>query len=51
MCAAVENPAICEVQFLLTRKYIAVEIHHQLCKVYRKNVMNEGWCETKEQYV
>jgi len=52
MCAAIENPASCEVRsvirFLLMENHRPIEIHRQLCKVYGNNVMSEGrvrqWC-------
>ena len=52
MCAAINNPASCEVRavirFLLARNNNAVEIHRQLCEVYVPNVMNDSkgrqWC-------
>ena len=52
MCAAIENPASCEVRsvirFLLVENHRPIEIHRQLCKVYGNNVMSEGgvrqWC-------
>ena len=52
MCAAINNPASCEVRavirFLLARNNNAVEIHRQLCEVYGSNVMSESkvrqWC-------
>jgi len=51
MCAAINNPASCEVRavirFLLARNN-AAEIHRQLCEVYGPNVMSESevrqWC-------
>ena len=46
MCAAIENPASCEVRlvirFLLVENHRPNEIHRQLCKVYGNNVMSEG---------
>jgi hypothetical protein len=46
MCAAIENPASCEVRlvirFLLVENHRPIEIHRQLCKVYGNNVMSEG---------
>ena len=52
MCAAINNPASCEVlaviRFLLARNNNAAEIHRQLCEVYGPNVMSDGmvrqWC-------
>ena len=52
MCAAINNPASCEVhaviRFLLARNNNAAEIHRQLCEVYGPNVMSESkvrqWC-------
>jgi len=52
MCAAINNPASCEVraviQFLLARNNNVAEIHRQLCEVYGPNVMSESkvrqWC-------
>jgi len=42
MCAAINNPASCEVRavirFLLARNNNAAEIHGQLCEVYGPNV-------------
>ena len=42
MCAAINNPASCEVRavirFLLARNNNTAEIHRQLCEVYRPNV-------------
>ena len=46
MCAAIENPASCEVRsvirFLLVENHKQIEIHRQLCKVYGNKVMSEG---------
>lgn len=52
MCAAIENPASCEVRsvirFLLAKNHKPIEIYRQLCKVYGNNVITEGgvrqWC-------
>jgi len=52
MCAAIENPASCEVRsvirFMLVENHKPNEIHRQLCKVYGNEVMSEGgvrqWC-------
>ena len=52
MCAAIENPASCEmlsvIRFLLVENHKPIEIHRQLCKVYGNEVMSEGgvmqWC-------
>ena len=52
MCAAINNPASCEVRavirFLLARNNNAAEIHRQLCEVYGPNVMSDSevrqWC-------
>jgi len=46
MCAAIENPASCEVlsviRFLSVENHKPIEIHRQLCKVYGNKVMSEG---------
>lgn len=46
MCAAIENPASCEVRrvirFLLAKNHRLVKIYRQLCEVYRNNVMSKG---------
>jgi len=52
MCAAINNPASCEVpaviRFLLARNNNAAEIHRQLYEVYGPNVMSYSkarqWC-------
>ena len=52
MCAAINNPANCEVRavirFLLARNNNAAEIHRQLFEVYGPNVMSDSkvrqWC-------
>ena len=52
MCAAIENPASCEVRlvirFLLVENHKPIEIHWKLCKVFGNEVMSEGgvrqWC-------
>jgi hypothetical protein len=52
MCAAINNPASCEVRavirFLLARNNNAAESHRQLCEVYGPNVMSDSkvrqWC-------
>ena len=52
MCAAIANPASCEVRsvirFLVAKNCKASEIHRQLCEVYGPDVMSEGgvrqWC-------
>ena len=52
MCAAIYNPASCEVRavirFLLARNNNAAEIHRQFCEVYGPNVMSDSkvrqWC-------
>lgn len=52
MCAAISNPATCEVRsvirFLLAKNEKPIEIHRQLCEVYGNDVMNESsvrkWC-------
>lgn len=52
MCAAISNPASCEVRsvirFLLAKNEKPIEIHRQLCEVYGNDVMNESsvrkWC-------
>ena len=52
MCAAINNPASCEVRavirFLLARNNNAAEIHRQLCEGYGPNVMSDSkvrqWC-------
>jgi hypothetical protein len=52
MCAAIENPASCEVRsvirFLLAKNLKPIEIHRELCAVYGNNIMNESsvrkWC-------
>jgi hypothetical protein len=52
MCPEINNPASCKIHgiihFLHTKTTSAVEIHHELCPVYGKNVMSEGnvrqWC-------
>ena len=52
MCAAINNPASCEVRavirFLLARNNNAAEIHSQLCEGYGPNVMSDSkvrqWC-------
>ncbi|GFX41139.1 histone-lysine N-methyltransferase SETMAR [Trichonephila clavipes] len=46
MCAAMENPAKCEVRgvirFLWVKKLSAADIHRELCAVYGPNIMSEG---------
>ncbi|GBN91902.1 hypothetical protein AVEN_137781-1 [Araneus ventricosus] len=46
MCAAIENPAKCEVRgmiiFLSAKKLSAADIHRELCAVYGPNIMSEG---------
>jgi len=46
MCAAINNPANCEVRavirILLARNNNVAEIHRQLCEVYGPNVMSES---------
>ncbi|GBM98491.1 hypothetical protein AVEN_140723-1 [Araneus ventricosus] len=46
MCASKENPAKCEMRgvtgFLWAKKLSAADIHHELCAVYRPNIMSEG---------
>jgi len=46
MCAAINNPASCEVRavirFLLARNNHAAEIHRQLCEVYGPNVISDS---------
>ncbi|GBN74832.1 hypothetical protein AVEN_137482-1 [Araneus ventricosus] len=46
MCAAIENPAKCEVRrvirFLWAKKLSAADIHRELCAVYGPNIMSEG---------
>lgn len=52
MCAAIENPASCEVRsvtrFLLAKNLKPIKIYWQLCEVYGDNAMNESsvrkWC-------
>jgi len=52
MCAAINNPASCEVRaviwFLLARNNNAAKIHMQLCEVYGPNVVSDSkvrqWC-------
>ena len=52
MCAAINNPAICEVRAVirvfLARNNNAAKIHRQLCEVYGPNVMSNSkvrqWC-------
>lgn len=52
MCAAIENPATCEVRsvirFLLAKNHKPIEIYRQLCDVYGKGIMSESrvrqWC-------
>ncbi|XP_035232632.1 protein GVQW3-like [Stegodyphus dumicola] len=52
MCAAIENPASCEVRsvirFLLAKNLKPMEIYWQECEVYGNNIMNETsirkWC-------
>jgi len=52
MCAAINNPASCEVRvvirFLLARNNNAAEIHRQPYELYGPNVMSESkvrqWC-------
>lgn len=52
MCAAIANPASCEVRsvirFLLAKNLKPIEIYRQLCEVYGNNVITEGgvrqWC-------
>jgi len=52
MCAAINNPASCEVRavfrFLLARNNNAAEIHRQFCEVYGPNVISDSkirqWC-------
>ena len=45
MCAAIENPASCEVlsviRFLLVENHKPIEIHRQLCNLYGNEVMSE----------
>uniref|UniRef100_A0A670Z1V8 Mos1 transposase HTH domain-containing protein n=1 Tax=Pseudonaja textilis TaxID=8673 RepID=A0A670Z1V8_PSETE len=46
MCAAIENPASCEVRsvirFLLAETHKPIEIFQQLCEVYGDNIITEG---------
>ncbi|GBL72998.1 hypothetical protein AVEN_128168-1 [Araneus ventricosus] len=46
MCAAIENPAKCEVRgvirFLWAKRLSAADIHRELCAVYGPNIMSEG---------
>ncbi|GFY18822.1 HTH_48 domain-containing protein [Trichonephila clavipes] len=46
MCAAIENPAKCEVRgvirFLWAKKLSAADIHRELRAVYGPNIMSEG---------
>ena len=46
MCAAINNPAKCEVRavirFLLAGNNNAAEIHRQLCEVYGPNIMSDS---------
>jgi len=46
MCAAIENPAKCEVRavirFFTAKGYSAAAIHRELCAVYGPKVMSEG---------
>ncbi|GFX48095.1 HTH_48 domain-containing protein [Trichonephila clavipes] len=46
MCAAIENPAKCEVRgvirFFWAKKLSAADIHRELCAVYGPNIMSEG---------
>ncbi|MEL7441188.1 MAG: hypothetical protein AAGJ58_22190, partial [Pseudomonadota bacterium] len=52
MCAAIENPASCEVRgvirFLLAKNYNPIQIYRQICDVYGPGTMSEGrvrqWC-------
>ena len=52
MCAAIENPASCEVRsvirFLFAKNMKPIEIHRELCGVYGNKVMTESsvrkWC-------
>ncbi|GBO03116.1 hypothetical protein AVEN_199047-1 [Araneus ventricosus] len=45
MCAAIENPAKCEVRgvirFLWAKRLSAADIHRELCAVYGPNIMSE----------
>lgn len=47
MCAAIENPASCEVRsvirFLWAKKLKPIEIYRQLCEVYGNNVISEAF--------
>ncbi|GBM52926.1 Histone-lysine N-methyltransferase SETMAR [Araneus ventricosus] len=46
MCAAIENPAKCElrgvIRFLWAKKLSAADIHRELCAVYGPNILSEG---------
>jgi hypothetical protein len=46
MCAAIDNPASCEIHaiscFLHAKNMSAPEIHHEICAVYGQTVMNQG---------
>ena len=46
MCAAVSNPASCEVcaviGYLHAKQMSAADIHYELCVVYGPNIMSEG---------
>jgi histone-lysine N-methyltransferase SETMAR len=46
MCAAIQNPASCEVRsvirFLLARNNKPIEIHRQICQVYGNDVYSES---------
>ncbi|GFS52516.1 HTH_48 domain-containing protein [Trichonephila clavipes] len=52
MCAAIENPASCEVRsviwFSLAKNLKPMEIYRQVCEVYGNNAMNKSsirkWC-------
>ncbi|GBN19062.1 hypothetical protein AVEN_73128-1 [Araneus ventricosus] len=46
MCAAIENPAKCEmrgvIRFLWAKRLSAADIHRELCAAYGPNIMSEG---------
>jgi hypothetical protein len=47
LCPAIENPASCEIRglnsFPCAKKMNAAEIHSELCAVYGRNVIREGY--------
>jgi hypothetical protein len=42
LCPAIDNPDSSVIRFLHAKSMSAAEIHHKLCAIYGKNIMNEG---------